>query len=166
MAAPHRKRGSSQPDFRELFFQYFESRTGRLRYTIRHDSNLRHDVAFLSGLLHDAMIETDSVRLRNHRLVIPLERTKWELRTTNEAGLRSLDECRSKLAITPAHQWTRINESQSLANSENLMLSGVECRGLYADDDDLIFSLVGDKWSWEFRLPRYEFDIELIDTDG
>ena len=68
-----------QPDFRQLFYDYFGSNPKKVTYSIRTDSNRYHDLIFLKSLVHDARFKRNEIKLRGKRLIIPINRDCWEL---------------------------------------------------------------------------------------
>jgi hypothetical protein len=68
-----------QPEFGQMWADYFGTVPRKITYEVRDDNNGPHDFVFLSSLLHDARIVPERVRLRGKQLTIPLERDCWEV---------------------------------------------------------------------------------------
>jgi hypothetical protein len=95
-----------QPDFQALFFKTFHGSDRRVDFRVRCDSNLHHDIQFLSSLLHDARILSVSRQDDSGRMDIVLDRDRWELfppsATGDDAELVSIA---STLQIDPVLQF-------------------------------------------------------------
>jgi len=61
----------------------------------RYPPNLQHDLLYLSSYIHDATFPINQVELREKRLSVPMERSRWELYDS----LGTLETIRSVLAI-------------------------------------------------------------------
>ena len=84
-----------QIEFNKLFFQ---TKYQPLEYSLRTDANGRHDVIFLDSYLHDARIFLNRITFKKGNLIVPLERTCWEL--FSGRGLNDvLHGCRSELLL-------------------------------------------------------------------
>src|SRR4051812_18405754 len=100
---------SRQPDFFQLFRETFAGPPRKIRYEIRTtDSNMYHDVVFLSSLIHDARFRLADVRLKRGRLTIPLERDCWEVPLAEAGGRTEQHVARAELVIGPVvtSEWT------------------------------------------------------------
>jgi hypothetical protein len=100
---------SRQPDFFHLFRETFAGPPRKVRYEIRTgDSNMYHDVIFLSSLVHDARFRLADVRLKRGRLTIPLERDCWEIPLAEAEGRIEQRVARAELVIGPVveSEWT------------------------------------------------------------
>ncbi len=119
----------SQPDFREIFFQNFKNATQGIRYKVRSDSNLQHDVHFLYSLVKDARFRPGDIRHLKNTLVIPLIRARWELR--EEVNKQNLLDIPSEL------KFGRVKKIQWIAKDVSLT---PPYEGSLFDSGDLISS--------------------------
>ena len=152
-----------QPDFQATFFGFFSDSSGGVSYRIRGDSNLRHDIAFMSGLLHDGRFNVADVRRRAKAISIDLDRDRWELPRPNDSDNRSLLSIRSRLTIGSVVQDEFTHSPSGPLLRENLTISGVEAQELYSARDPWKFIIIGENWRWVFSIPEFQFKIELAD---
>jgi hypothetical protein len=62
------------------FRDYFQTEsTEPIDFWRRDPPNLQHDLLYLSSYIHDAAFLIKQVELRERKLSIPMERTRWEL---------------------------------------------------------------------------------------
>ena len=92
------KAGAQQPDFGACFFV---EGLRRLRYEVRHDGNMLHDVAFLASYINDAKVSVDAVRVRRAELCIPMQRDCWEIRRPPDQEMPSVA---SRLTMSPVQR--------------------------------------------------------------
>ena len=92
---------TTQPDFQSLFFTALGGKPKKQKYRLRFDSNLLHDLQFLSSLVHDARLTTARVSLRGKRLVVPLHRDCWEYGLQRPDGGTELRVADSALRLNP-----------------------------------------------------------------
>jgi hypothetical protein len=90
-----------QPDFTEVFREYFGETPKKVTYHLRHGPNRIHDLVFLDSIIHDARFRRKDLILRGTRLTIPIERDCWELLRSNK--LNELYVARSRLLVSPAN---------------------------------------------------------------
>ncbi|WP_459556153.1 hypothetical protein [Lacunimicrobium album] len=142
-----------QPEFQALFFDWGENVARPLQYAVRHDSNLRHDIAFLSSLLHDA--EILKVTHEAEKVVCDLLRDTWELYRKNQ-DVRSF-HC--TLLISPFANEIQLLPGQTIEHLSSFR-SSIEpelvfIRFHFSNGDDC-----------DVRLPEFEFEIKLLDLQS
>jgi hypothetical protein len=153
-----------QPDFQKLFFDYFGQVPRKVVYSVRQDSNQRHDLIFLSSLIHDARFKMSKVRLRGNRLTIPMNRDCWELGMVNHDGVAELYVAEAKLTIGRVHsvEW-RI--PHGLKPEEMELWIGRVSLTPPGNDDTCDFAIEGDDWSCIIRLRDNDIAIRLADQE-
>lgn len=139
-----------QPDFQALFFDWGENVARLLQYAVRRDSNLRHDIAFLSSLLHDA--ELLKVTHQGEKVVCELQRDTWELYRKDQ-HVRSV---RCTLLISPVSNEIQLLPGQTIEHLSSFR-SSIEPEFIF-----IRFHLSnGDER--DVRLPEFEFRFLLTD---
>lgn len=160
MADKH-DRLDTQLDFSELFFTFFQRFPKGVRYAVRHNCNLRHDLQFVSSLIHDAKIKLDVTTLGTGNLCLPIVRDRWELFQNN-----SLSSIKSNLFIGEVSRYSFTVESSVDKSTwpKRCVIRAVDCPGIFDRDEDVwSFLLIGNGWTLGFELPRFGFRIEVID---
>jgi hypothetical protein len=97
------------------FRDYFQTEsTEPIDFSGRHPPNLQHDLLYLSSYIHDATFLIKQVELREKKLTIPMERTRWELYDS----LETLEVISSVLAIEHVEEitWELPDELSELAD--------------------------------------------------
>jgi len=97
------------------FRDYFQTDSkDPIDFSCRHPPNLQHDLLYLSSYIHDATFPINQVELREKRLSIPMERSRWELYDS----LGTLETIRSVLAIEQVEEiaW-QLTENLSAADN-------------------------------------------------
>lgn len=87
-----------QPDFNEIFFKTFQPGREGVEYQAREDSNLPHDIYFLSSLLRGAELFPKDISHSKETLTFPLTRRRWELK--EEVEKQNLLRISSELRIS------------------------------------------------------------------
>ena len=176
-----------QPDFQRLFSDYFGSVPKRITYEVRQDANSHHDMAFLSGLIHDARFKLPDVNLRGTRLTIDLNRDCWELGYRSKNGVSELHIANSRLTITSVAdlEW-RFQYSPDMDGSSELWIMNI----CYSSDelpsvartvaesvrlqnpkikDDFVFSFPDrvtlNGWFWSLQIALIDAKIKLSDKE-
>lgn len=139
-----------QPDFQTLFFDWGEKVARPLQYAVRRDSNLRHDIAFLSSLLHDA--ELIKVTHQAEKVVCELQRDTWELYRKHQ----DVQSIRSMLSISPVSDEFQLLPGQTIDHLSSFR-SSIEPESIFIR---LHLSSGGER---DMRLPEFEFRILLTD---
>jgi hypothetical protein len=157
-----RKRKNSQVDFSDVFRTYFATQTRGVNYQVRAYANFRHDLQFLSSLIHDAIVLPQQCRRRGRRLQLALNRDRWELLSV----VGELQVIPSRLVIEPVQKciFSLRDVLPGETCSPELMISSLEA-GKVADDENDIwtFALQGEQWEYRVMLPRWDFRIVLKD---
>ena len=137
------------PDFSALFAR---DKVSRLHLRIRHDSNYPHDIAFLSGYLHDARLTPHQIVRRGKKLVIPLQRDCWELGITDHPGSCELPTAKARLLISPVSslQW----EIQDIARmQEELWLESIYLGPIHWEAEEVSELVIsGRHQGWKLRV--------------
>jgi hypothetical protein len=77
-----RKNMKKQPDFTQLFYEFFGNKPRKVQYEVRSGPCRYHDLVFLGSLIHDARFQRQKIQLRGTRLTILVNRDCWELGLT------------------------------------------------------------------------------------
>jgi len=139
-----------QPDFQALFFDWGENVARPLQYAVRHDSNLRHDIAFLSSLLHDA--ELLKVTHQGKKVVCELQRDTWELYRKDQ----HVQSIRSILSISPVSDEFQLLPGQTIDHLSSF-------RSSIEPDSILVRLHFSNGDECELVFPEFEFRILLTD---
>ncbi len=97
-----------QPDFGSFFHRTTPT---KVKYQLRFNANLFHDVVYLTSYIHDARFKIESIKHERKRLVIPIERDCWELCFDTPHGLMTAE---SKLTIFPVEDFSATMDGCSL----------------------------------------------------
>jgi hypothetical protein len=85
------------------FGDYFQTDNKEpIDFSGRHPPNLQHDLFYLSSYIHDAEFLIEQVQLKEKTLLIPMQRSRWEL-YDSLGGLEVID---SVLAIEDVEEIT------------------------------------------------------------
>lgn len=68
-----------QPDFTQIFQDYFGKKPRKVQYEVRYGPSRYHDLIFLRSLIHDARFKRENMQRRGTRVTIPINRDCWEL---------------------------------------------------------------------------------------
>jgi hypothetical protein len=90
-----------QPDFKQLFYNYFGSKPKKVNYVVRSDSNRYHDLIFLNSLIHDSRFKRNNTKVYGKKLIIQLNRDCWELGFVKQNNNSELHIANSQLTISP-----------------------------------------------------------------
>lgn len=119
-----------QPDFGNSFHL---DAPRKIKYMVRFDANLLHDMTYLASYIHDSRFKIESVKHIRKRLIIPLERDCWELYDEKEVKITN-----SKLTFFPVERFSLIVLDTNL---ENGIINGNDDEGniwisrIYLSDD-------------------------------
>ena len=151
----------NQPDFRQLFHDYFGSAPKKVTYSIRHDSNRYHDLIFLKSLIHDARFKRKDLKLRGKICTIPINRDCWELGFSEQNELHVAD---SRLSISPVFnlEW-RFNNDHSINPNDELWIYDVFIQR--ESSEILVVVLDGDSWSLHMRAYDDDFKMKVQDIE-
>jgi hypothetical protein len=153
-----------QPDFRQLFDDFFGRMPKKVSYSIRADSNRFHDLVFLTSLIHDARFKPDTLKIRGKRLIIQLERDCWELGFAESKGSSELYIADSILSISPVYdlEWRFLNGNRIKGANELWILDVIiERKSL----DILKVVLDGDGWSLHMKAFDADFKMGIQDRE-
>ena len=89
-----------QPDFGSFFHCTTPT---KIKYQLRFNANLFHDVVYLRSYIHDARFKIESIKHTRKRLIIPIERDCWELGFDTPHGLITAE---SKLTLFPVEDFS------------------------------------------------------------
>jgi len=153
-----------QPDFRKLFSDTFPPDGQPTTYSIRRDSNLPHDIAFVSSLVQDARILQRQTAIDDGRIVVPLNRDCWEIPYTHHDQAVELHIANSQLAFTGVEsiEWRFKREPDS-----DPWLSFLWVAKGYRDSHRKRFGffLVGEDWKCKLALTQDEWSVTLQDQE-
>lgn len=126
-----------QPDFGS-FFKCDKFR--QIEWKVRFDSNLPHDMQYLSSYLSDARFDCRQIRFERKHLIIPLTRDSWELGgfdrdrwgyVTGELKIYPVaDFCRDALITLPLSQLTAKDDNPQIS-LKTLKITQDEAGGFY-----------------------------------
>ena len=138
-----------QPDFSKIFADYFGGKPKRVVYRLRLDSNLLHDLQFISSLVSHATVFPRRSTTRGRKFLLRMYRECWEVpaQVIDEVCHPYVADC--ELSVSPVHEvrW-EIPHDIYLMAVEELCLHGVEIGSDYWDPARDTFSLTfrGDTW--------------------
>ena len=153
-----------QPDFRQLFYNYFGQKPKKVTYSIRSDSNRYHDLIFLKSLIHDARFKHSDFKLRGKKLTINLNRDCWELGIVELQKQSELYIANSRLSISPVYdlEWRFQNNYEINPEDELWIHSILIERESY---DILKVVLDGDSWSLHMKASDDDFKMRVQDLE-
>ncbi len=159
----------ANPDFNALFFSYFNNskqQKKRVRFRVRQGADLRHDLQFMSSLIHDAYLDLCTVRTRAGNFIFDIARVRWELfDRMSETPL--LLNTSSRIIIGPVRN-TSVLYSDPLPCKTlptAFEITALDFHGYYdmTDEDEWTLCLIGNKVKVRLSLPVYGFRIEVTD---
>jgi hypothetical protein len=136
-----------QPDFHKIWLDYFDHPAGKVRYEIRLGGpNERHDLAFMSSLIHDAEFTPKELARSKSTLVVPLDRAAWEL----WSGANDLWGSKAKLTMSNVRRvdW-RIGSHQLPRENKGLSIGWVDLAMRGEEEVELL--LIGNS-SWQLSV--------------
>lgn len=89
-----------QPDFGSFFHR---TTPVKIKYQLRFNENLFHDMVYLTSYIHDSCFKTSSIKHTRKRIIIPIERDCWELGFDTPRGLVTTA---SKLTFFPVEDFS------------------------------------------------------------
>ena len=153
-----------QPDFRQLFYDYFGSKPKKVTYSIRHDSNRYHDLIFLKSLIHDARFKRTDYKVRGKKLTIQLNRDCWELGFVEHNASSELHITNSRLSLSPVFdiEWRFCNGFEITTESELWIHDVIIQRESF---EILKVVLEGDDWSLHMKASDDDFRLIVQDLE-
>ena len=150
----------NQPDFRQIFFDYFGSTPKKVTYSIRPCSYRYHDLIFLSSLIHDARFKREDIQIRGRRLIIPINRDCWEL----DLGGNELYIADASLSISPVFdlEWHFNNEMDFNPDTE-LWITDLSIQE--ESSEVLKIVIIGHAWSLHMKAFDDDFKMKLQDLE-
>ncbi|HAV61350.1 MAG TPA: hypothetical protein DCY13_03190 [Verrucomicrobiales bacterium] len=152
----------TQPDFSSIFHQTFAALNGPVRYCIRQDGNLLHDLAFLSSLTHDARILSRDVLPEKGAITIALNRDCWERGYTKHERSLELHVADSALHLTGV-QKVRWRYTNQVTGQPWLDYLWIDRR--FRRKSQFEFYLIGEHWRCTITLAGDDWTIRLIDAE-
>lgn len=153
-----------QPDFKQLFYDYFGSKPKKVNYIVRHDSNRYHDLIFLNSLIHDSRFKRKDTKVYGKKLIIKLNRDCWELGFVEQENNSELHIANSQLTISPIieFEWRFQNDSAAEKNTDLWIDDILIERESYAI---LKVVLEGDGWSLHVKVIYDDFKMRIQDLE-
>ena len=153
-----------QPDFRQLFYDYFGSKPKKVTYSIRQDSNRYHDLLFFKSLIHDARFKRKDIKIRGKKLTVQLNRDCWELGFVEHKKHSELYIANSRMSISTVSdlEWRFHNESEMNPESELWIHDILIQRESY---EILKVILDGDGWSLHMKASDDDFNMTIQDIE-
>ncbi|MHB9138940.1 MAG: hypothetical protein ACYC4Q_06015 [Victivallaceae bacterium] len=143
-----------QPDFNQIFYDYFGANPQKVAYSIRPDSNRYHDLTFIRSLIHDGKFKKNEIKILGKRLVIPINRDCWEL------GLKDneLYIADSRLSISPVFdlEWNFTNEMEFNPDAE----LWIRDLSIQRESDDML-KIVLDGYVWSLQMKAFDDDFKM-----
>jgi hypothetical protein len=154
----------NQPDFRQLFYDYFGSKPKKVTYSIRHDSNRYHDLIFLKSLIHDARFKRNAIKKRGKKLTIQLNRDCWELGFVKHENSSELYIADSQLSISPVFdlEW-RFTTENEINIDRDLWIYDVAIQRESSELLKVVFD--GDGWSLHMKASENNFKMGIQDLE-
>ena len=149
-----------QPDFRQLFNDYFGDSPKKVTYSIRPCSYRYHDLIFLKSLIHDARFKRDEIKIRGKRLAIPINRDCWEL----FYGGNELHIADASLSISPVFdlEWHFSNEMEFKPDTE-LWIADLNIQN--ESSEVLNVTIIGHAWSLHMKAFDEDFKMKFQDLE-
>lgn len=152
-----------QPNFSRIFFDTFGVSSHPVRYGIRNDPNLLHDLAFLSSLTHDARVLSTEAQIINGTVSIALNRDCWELGYTDHENSKELHIADSVLKFTGARE---IDWQFKKPPVDEPWVHYLWIDPGYRVEPEFDFFLIGsDGWKCTIRLAQDNWAIEIEDQE-
>jgi hypothetical protein len=162
-----RKSAPDQPDFGS----FFKTRNpDPIAFEVRWDSNLYHDIAYLSSYMHDARFSLANVTRREKLLKIKLDRDRWEL-WHDEPGEELLTAA-STLRLAPVLHWEWVffdpQTVPRLDTDDELIVAEVFLgQGHWEGDDSTELVLSNRHAGWHLRVElAIEETVVRLEDDG
>jgi hypothetical protein len=165
-----RKNMKKQPDFTQLFNEFFGSKPRKVQYEVRYGPCRDHDIIFLRSLIHDARFQKKSLQQRGKRITIPINRDCWELGLTpgEENGVKysELHIADAILSISPVKniEWT-INHKMDFSAEQELWIHSIRLDRTGWHEDLVNVVLDGIDWRCTFSVDENELQIKLKDKE-
>ena len=162
----------NQPDFTKLFFDCFGDKPRKVQYQLRRPPQTRHDLVFLSSLIHDARFGMRDVTRKGRILSIRINRDCWEIPMVEHAvppASCELHIAKSRLELTRVKRisWRMPRKQRGTTDRELLILDlhldeNWFCSGGSCFD----FVILGDVWKCVIDLGRDEWSVCLHDEEA
>jgi hypothetical protein len=151
---------SKQPDFNQIFYDYFGTKPRMVTYSIRSDSNRYHDLMFIKSLINDGRLKRNGIKIIGKRLVIPINRDCWEL-DLKDNELYIAD---SRLSISPVFdlEWNFTNGMDFDPDAE----LWIRDLSIQRESDDML-KIVIDGYVWSLQMKAFDdnFKMKLQDLE-
>ncbi|UTG94178.1 hypothetical protein [Geobacter sulfurreducens] len=153
-----------QPDFTQLFYEFFGSKPRKVEYEVRNGPCRYHDLVFLSSLIHDARLQREKIQKRGTRVTIPINRDCWELGLTpsEENGLKysELHIADAILSVSPVKniEWS-FNDNINFSLEAELWIQSIWLERKNWRDEQM--NVVLDGMDWRCILTVAEDDLLL-----
>ena len=151
-----------QPDFSRLFHEHFKAGEPRAKYELRHyGPNALHDVAFLSSLIHDALVRKSDVVFSDGTLAITLDRDCWESYDSNSSP-PVLQSCQAEIRATHVEgvEWDSRDPPDKELCIDHLWLD----ESFRSHDETPIkVIMAGNSWRLTIAMARWNSRFTLID---
>ncbi len=153
-----------QPDFSKIFFDHFGGEPKKVRYELRVEPYLNHDLKFLSSLIHDSIFKLSDIKRLEEELTLILQRDCWELR--NPEKDRQLLTTSSKLTFKGIKdvEW-------SIKNIEDYKNEEFEIYNFYRIEKSLplretvTLVLCGYPYHWELKIILDDENFQVVLQD-
>jgi hypothetical protein len=159
-----------QPDFTKLFYDYFGQTPRKVQYEVRQGPSRYHDLIFLSSLVHDARFQRENIRLRGHRLTVPINRDCWELKSieyeTATAKYAEMHIADATINISPVEeiQWT-FEHAFNFAPDRELWIHNLWLERSNFDADKVLVTIDGVDWKCLLIVGDDDLHIKLRDNE-
>ncbi len=153
----------NQPDFTNIFFNHFEDSPQKVHYELRLPPYFLHDLAFLSSLVHDARFLYKDIVDTDQKLIIPLNRDRWEIKRLKGDNLQDIN---SELIFTTVQNlnWSFLSSKKPEPDEElwiDYLFVGENIRE--QGGDTFSFVICGENWKVNFDLDKWNFTATLTD---
>lgn len=153
-----------QPNFRQIFYDYFGGKPKKVTYSIRSDSNRLHDLMFLKSLIHDVTFMRSEFNIRGKRMTIQLNRDCWELGFVENKKNAELYNANSRLSISPVVdlEWS-FNNERGLELDSELWIDDVTI----SSESFALLNIVifGDGWKLQMKVSEENFKMSIQDLE-
>jgi hypothetical protein len=155
-----------QPDFNAVWSNYFGSTPKPVRYELREAPDCRHDLAFLSSLIHDARVENAGRKPVDGCVTLELNRDCWELGYTKRPNCLELHITSSRLKLTGVTR-SKWRLPARRRNEDDPWISSIVFHHSYFDMHKKAFKflLLGEEWRASFTMMKDNWSVVLEDLE-
>ena len=154
-----------QPDFTLIFKETFGTKPRPVVYEIRPYASFLHDLAFVSGLIHDARIIPSKLIKTDSCITMPINRDCWELGYTEHAKSVELHMVNSEIRFdgVVSNDFHNIDSKSNEEYWIDFIWASEEFR--FHSSDSFELTIGGNEWKIGIKLSKEDFKILLNDIE-